>query len=203
MATDSTPKRFASIVRNTRETQIEISINLDGSGVFQGASGLGFFDHMLTLLARHGGFDLTLKMTGDLEVECHHAVEDAGIALGQILREAAGDKKGIQRFGQASIPMEETIVHATLDFCGRPYLYWGIGPFDRPMIGEYATEITEDFFRALTAQAGITLHLECPRGRNSHHIIEAVFKAFAIALRRSLAQDPLSSGRVPSTKGTL
>lgn len=207
-ASDHSPSarkaRRAEITRNTRETQISLALDLDGSGAFQGSTGLPFFDHMLTLLARHGGLDLQVTVTGDLEVECHHAVEDAGIVLGQALAQAAGDKAGIRRYGQAAIPMEETLVTAVLDFCGRPYLHWGLPTqFDRPMIGEYATEVTEDFFRALVVNAGLTLHLDMPRGRNAHHVIEAAFKALAHALRQALSHDERWRGAIPSTKGRL
>ena len=201
--TPGSPNRKASLERNTRETQIRITVNLDGSGTFEGETGLPFFDHMLNLFARHGRIDLSLWLKGDLDVECHHAVEDAGIALGQALVKAAGDKKGIRRYGESSVPMEESLIRVSLDFCGRPYLYWGLPEMKRAMIGDYATEMTEDFFRALSNNAGITMHFECPRGRNAHHLIEAAFKAFARALRESLAPDERAPGEIPSTKGVL
>ncbi len=197
------PARVASIRRDTKETQIALDLNLDGAGRFDGTTRLPFLDHMLALFARHGGFDLRVEMTGDLEVECHHAVEDLGIVLGQALVQAAGDKAGIRRFGQASVPMEETLVNVVLDFCGRPFLHWGVPGFDRPMIGEFATEMTEDFFRALANHGGLTLHIDMARGRNAHHVIEAIYKAVAHSLRQALGRDDRWSGAVPSTKGLL
>lgn len=197
------PARYSRVERNTAESQIQLELHLDGGGDYQGTTGLPFFDHMLVLLARHGRIDITVQMTGDLPVDCHHSVEDLGIVFGQCLKKAAGDKKGIVRYGFSSVPMEETLVQCTLDFCGRPYLHWGLPPFDRPMIGEFATEIVEDFFRAVLVNGGITAHFECPRGRNVHHLIEAAFKAFARALRQSLEMDPRASGEIPSTKGLL
>ncbi len=193
--------RSAAVERDTKETQIRLNLNLDGTGIFEGETGIAFFDHMLHLFAKHGRFDLRLKMKGDLDVECHHSVEDVGIALGQALAEAAGDKAGMRRFGHATVPMEESLVTVSLDFCGRAYLHWGFPEFRRQMIGNYATEMTEDFFRAVTAHAGITMHVERPRGRNAHHVIEAAFKAFARALRESVTRD--ASGEIPSTKGLL
>jgi len=195
--------RTAEFSRNTLETQIQLRLNLDGDGVFEGGTGLAFLDHMMTLFARHGGLGIQLRTSGDLNVECHHMVEDLGIALGSALREAAGDKRGIRRFGNAQIPMEEALVQVTLDFCGRPYLHWEMPGFERAMIGDYATEMTEDFFRALAMNGGLTVHFDCPRGRNSHHIIEAAFKAFAVALRQALGPDDRSTNAVPSTKGVL
>jgi len=195
--------REAKVLRHTRETQIELRLALDGAGAFRGSSGLPFLDHMLTLLARHAGWDLALEAGGDLPVDCHHMVEDLGIVLGQALREAAGGKAGIQRYGQAAIPMEETLVNAALDFCGRPYLHWGIPLLDRELIGDYATEMTEDFFRAVAMNSGLTVHFDLVRGRNAHHIIEAAFKAFARAMRQALSADPHARGAIPSTKGAL
>jgi imidazoleglycerol-phosphate dehydratase len=201
MAESTAPRRTASVARDTKETQIAITLDLDGSGVFTGETGVGFFDHMLVLLARHAAIDLEVRATGDLHVECHHLVEDTGILLGRALAAAAGTKEGIARYGHAVLPMEEALCECTLDFCGRPYLYFD-ATFERPMIGEYATEVTEDFFRAVANNAGLTLHLECRRGRNAHHIVEGLFKAFARALRASVAPDGRLGG-VPSTKGTL
>jgi len=193
--------RKARIERQTAETRIKLAIDLDGDGSFKGGTGVAFFDHMLVLLARHGGLALEVDAKGDLEVECHHTVEDVGIVLGQAIAQAAGDKKGIRRYGHSVLPMEEALCECTLDFCGRPYLYFD-AKFERPMIENYATEVTEDFFRAVCNNAGLTLHLECRRGRNAHHIVEGMFKAFARALRESLENDPRMSG-VPSTKGAL
>jgi len=199
----STGGRTASIERKTKETQIRLQVDLDGKGTFVGASGIPFFDHMLDLLARHSRIDLRLQMTGDLEIECHHSVEDVGISLGQALAKAAGDKAGIRRFGRASVPMEEALVEVSLDFCGRAFLHWGIPDLPREMIGNYATEMTEDFFRAIANNAGLTMHFDCRRGRNAHHVIEGAFKAFAQALRDALSPDERAQGEIPSTKGTL
>ena len=195
--------RAATVERKTKETRIRLEVNLDGAGRFKGSSGLPFFDHMLELFAKHGRLDIALTMTGDLPVDSHHSVEDVGIALGQALEKAAGDKAGIRRFGQAAVPMEEALVSVMLDFCGRAYLFWGVPELQRQMIGDYATELTEDFFRAMCNKAGLTVHFECSRGRNSHHIIEAAFKAFARALRDALAPDTRAQGEIPSTKGLL
>lgn len=202
-ASPASGARTASLDRITKETQIRLSVDLDGSGKFEGGSGVPFFDHMLNLFAKHGRIDVRLEMTGDLDVECHHSVEDVGIALGQVLAQAAGDKKGIRRFGRFSVPMEEALVEVTLDFCGRAFLHWGLPAFQREMIGIYATEMTEDFFRAVANNAGLTVHVDCPRGRNAHHVIEAAFKAFARALREALAPDDRAQGEIPSTKGLL
>jgi imidazoleglycerol-phosphate dehydratase len=195
------PARTARLERKTKETDITLALDLDGDGTFTGATGIGFFDHMLVLLARHGGLGLEVTAKGDLEVECHHTVEDTGLAFGTALARAAGDKAGIRRYGHAVVPMEEALCECSLDFCGRPYLFFGAA-FERPMIENYATEVTEDFFRAVCNTAGLTLHLECRRGRNAHHIVEGLFKAFARALRQALEADPRMGG-VPSTKGVL
>ena len=196
-------ERRSSLARKTRETDIQLELNLDGTGVYEIATGIPFFDHMLESFTKHAAFDLRLRAKGDLEVDWHHSVEDVGIALGQALEKAAGDKAGIHRFGQAAVPMEEALVSVTLDFCGRAYLFWGIPELQRQMIGDYATELTEDFFRAVCNNAGLTVHFEPSRGRNSHHIIEAAFKAFARSLREALAPDTRAQGEIPSTKGLL
>ena len=201
VAEPRTPRRRADILRQTAETNIRMYLCLDGQGEFKGATGVPFFDHMLVLLAKHGGLDIELHAQGDLAVECHHTVEDVGIVFGRLLTQAAGDKQGIVRYGHAVVPMEEALCECALDLCGRPYLYFQ-AEFQRPMIENYATEITEDFFRAVCNNAGITMHLECRRGRNAHHIVEGLFKAFARALRQALSQDPRMGG-VPSTKGLL
>lgn len=193
--------RSAELVRNTSETQIKATLTLEGDGVYKGSTGIAFFDHMLTALAKHGALTIHLEATGDLEVECHHLVEDIGIVLGTLVAKALGDKKGIQRYGHACVPMEEALCEATLDFCGRSYLYFE-ADFQRPMIENYATEVTEDFFRAFCNHAGLTMHLECRRGRNAHHIVEGLFKAFARALRQAVSADPTMKG-IPSTKGAL
>ncbi|MGF1572511.1 MAG: imidazoleglycerol-phosphate dehydratase HisB [Sumerlaeia bacterium] len=193
--------RIASLERTTTETTIKATVNLDGDGTFKGGTGVAFFDHMLTALAKHGALTLSVEAKGDLDVECHHTVEDVGIVLGTLVAEALGNKKGIQRYGHASVPMEEALCEATLDFCGRSYLYFN-ATFERPMLENYATEVTEDFFRAFCNQAGLTMHLECRRGRNSHHIVEGLFKAFARALRSAVSADANMHG-IPSTKGAL
>jgi imidazoleglycerol-phosphate dehydratase len=202
MASRKAPSsRSASLERTTKETSIRVALDLDGDGSFRGATGIAFFDHMLVLLARHGALGLEVQAKGDLDVECHHTVEDVGLAFGTALVQAAGDKRGIRRYGHAVVPMEEALCECALDFCGRPFLHFG-ATFERPMIENYATEVTEDFFRAVANTAGLTLHLECRRGRNAHHIVEGLFKAFARALRESVSADPRLTD-VPSTKGVL
>lgn len=193
--------RSASIHRQTKETDIKVTVDLDGQGTFRGTVGVGFVDHMLDLFARHGRMDLEVEGKGDLHIDQHHLVEDLGITLGQALVRAAGDKAGMARFGQAAVPMEETLVECVLDFCGRPYLVF---PEQMPLgkVGEFDIELTEDFFRALAMNAGLTLHLRLPYGRNAHHIIEALFKATARALAQAVKIDPEVKG-VLSTKGKL
>ncbi len=193
--------RTASVERNTNETQLEVAINLDGAGKFSGSLGMPFFEHMLDLFARHGLIDLTIGGKGDLEIDAHHTIEDLGIVLGQALSEALGDKKGITRFGTAYAPMEETLARCVLDVCGRPFLAYNV-EFPKERVGDYEVELTEDFFRALAMNSGLTLHLELLSGGNAHHIVEALFKAFARALRDAVAIDPRESG-IPSTKGSL
>jgi imidazoleglycerol-phosphate dehydratase len=193
--------RAAKVERQTKETQITIELCLDGPAGLAGETGVAFFDHMLDALARHGGLALRLDAKGDLPVDCHHLVEDVGIVLGEALRKAAGDKAGIGRYGHAVVPMEEALCECALDFCGRPFLFFS-AEFHRPMIENYATEVTEDFFRALCNHAGITMHLECRRGRNAHHVVEGLFKAFARALRGAVAIVD-ATGAVPSTKGVI
>lgn len=194
-------KRTAKIERNTKETKIKASIDLDGDGSFKGETKVPFFDHMLTLFARHGALSLQVKCDGDVDIECHHTVEDVGIVIGQLIAEAIGDKKGIKRYGHAVVPMEEALCESTVDFCGRSFLYFD-AEFNRSMIENYATEITEDFFRAVCNNAGLTLHLECRRGRNAHHIVEGLFKSFAQSVRMALSPDGKFTD-VPSTKGHL
>lgn len=193
--------RSATIERNTRETQIALTVGLDGEGRFAGGCGAGFVDHMLELFARHGRVDLEVRATGDLHVDQHHLVEDLGIVLGQALARAAGDKAGMARFGQASVPMEETLAECVLDFCGRPHLEFRV-KLPRGKVGDFDIELTEDFFRALAMNAGLTLHLRVPYGRNAHHIVEALFKATARALAQAVKIDPTVKG-VLSTKGRL
>lgn len=193
--------RNAALSRETKETRIDVSVTLDGDGSFSGKTGVPFFDHMLVLLARHAALRLEINASGDIDIECHHTVEDVGILFGRALAQAMGDKAGITRYGHAVVPMEEALCECSLDICGRPYLYFD-AQFDRPMIENYATEVTEDFFRAVCNNAGLTMHLECRRGRNNHHIVEGLFKAFARALRMALSQDTKLGG-IPSTKGVL
>lgn len=193
--------RKARVERKTAETQIELELNLDGAGQSRIATGVGFLDHMLTLLAKHGALDLTVKATGDLEVDQHHTVEDVGIAFGQALREALGDKAGIARYGHFTLPMEETLATSALDLGGRAYLVFQ-AEFPTPKIGEFDSELVEDFWQAVSANALCNLHVLVHYGRNSHHIAEAIFKATARALRMAVSPDPRMTG-VPSTKGTL
>jgi len=193
--------RTARVERKTQETSITLEVNLDGSGRFEISTGIGFFDHMLTHLAKHGRLDLTVAATGDLQVDQHHTVEDVGIVLGQALAQAVGDKRGLARFGEASAPMDEALVTAVIDFGGRPHLEYGLRiPAEK--VGDFDTELTREFFRAVVSNAGMNLHLTQQAGVNSHHIIEAAFKAFARALDQATRIDPRVEG-VPSTKGTL
>ena len=195
--------RTARIGRVTDETQVLVELSVDGSGISRTETGVPFFDHMLAQLGRHGLLDLTVQTRGDLEVDAHHTVEDTAIALGQALREALGEKLGICRFGDALVPLDETLVRAAVDLAGRPYLVHTEPDRMPPMIGTYDTTLTRHFFETLTYSAGICLHLDVLRGRNPHHIVEAQFKAFARALRAAAAPDPRSGGSVPSTKGVL
>ncbi|HBF35544.1 TPA: imidazoleglycerol-phosphate dehydratase HisB [Candidatus Sumerlaeota bacterium] len=193
--------RTATIKRETKETQLTVEINLDGEGVFQGGVGVPFFEHMLDLLAKHGLLDLKITGKGDTHIDPHHTVEDTGIVLGKALAEALGDKKGITRYGTAYIPMDETLARCTMDICARPYLHFDVAVANE-RIGDFDSELTEEFFRAVAMNAGITLHLELLYGKNSHHVVEALFKAFARALRQAVSNDPRMTG-VPSTKGAL
>jgi imidazoleglycerol-phosphate dehydratase len=195
--------RTARIGRVTGETQVLVELSLDGAGVSRAETGIPFFDHMLTQLGKHGLLDLTVQARGDLEVDSHHTVEDTAIALGQALREALGEKLGICRFGDALVPLDETLVRAAVDVSGRPYLVHTEPEPMAPLIGTYDTTLTRHFFEALTHAAEICVHLDVLRGRNPHHIVEAQFKAFARALRAAVAPDPRSGGVVPSTKGVL
>jgi imidazoleglycerol-phosphate dehydratase len=193
--------RTARIQRKTNETEIELDLNLDGSGKAQVDTGVGFFDHMLTLLAKHGALDLSVKAVGDLHVDQHHTVEDVGICFGQALKQALGDKAGIRRYGHFTLPMEETLVTSALDLSGRYYLVFEAS-FPTPKIGEFDSELVEDFWQAAAANCLCNLHVIVHHGRNSHHISEAIFKATARALRMAVETDPRMSG-VPSSKGTL
>ena len=190
--------RTSSISRKTKETDIQLSLCLDG-GAISVSTGVGFFDHMLTAFAVHGGFGLTVKVSGDLEVDCHHTIEDTGIVLGQAIREAVGDKKGIARFGSSYVPMDEALGFCALDISNRAYLVFDAS-FTAPMIGAYDTQMSEEFFRAVAGNAGITLHLKCEYGKNDHHIVEALYKAFARALKMAVK---IEGNEVLSSKGVL
>jgi imidazoleglycerol-phosphate dehydratase len=194
--------RIASLSRTTTETDISLTLNLDGSGKADIATGIGFLDHMLTALARHGLFDLTVRAKGDLHIDFHHTTEDVGIVLGQAFAKALGDKRGIRRFGHGVVPMDEALVDAAVDISGRPYLAWNVS-FQRPKIGEMDTELFEEFFRALAFNALVTLHVTMRAGVNAHHVAEASFKATARALRAACEMDPRAAGEIPSTKGAL
>ncbi|MCA8878770.1 MAG: imidazoleglycerol-phosphate dehydratase HisB [Rhodobacteraceae bacterium] len=194
--------RTASVTRTTAETDIAVALNLDGTGSYDIATGVGFFDHMLDQLARHALIDLDVRAKGDLQVDDHHTVEDTGIAIGQALSRAVGDKRGIRRYGACLLPMDDTLVQAALDLSGRPYLVWQVD-FPTPKIGSFDTELVREFFQALSTHGGITLHVTRQSGLNSHHIAEAAFKAVARALRDALEIDPRKGDAVPSTKGTL
>lgn len=193
--------RSAKVHRKTAETDIELSLSLDGGGAAQIATGVGFFDHMLTLLAKHAALDLTIKVRGDLQVDQHHTVEDVGICLGQAVREALGDKAGIRRFGHFTLPMEETLATSALDLGGRALLVFK-AEFPAPKIGEFDSELVAEFWQAFAANALCNLHIVLHHGRNSHHIAEAIFKATARALRSAVESDPRLRG-IPSTKGKL
>ncbi|NNU81458.1 imidazoleglycerol-phosphate dehydratase HisB [Halovulum dunhuangense] len=194
--------RKATIERNTAETKIRVEIDLDGTGRYDNATGVGFFDHMLDQLARHALIDMTVRAEGDLHIDDHHTVEDVGIALGKALTRAMGDKRGIRRYGSCLLPMDDTLVRAALDLSGRPYLVWKVD-FTAARIGSFDTELVREFFTAFAMNGGITLHVEKLDGLNSHHIAEAAFKAVARALRDALETDPRKADAVPSTKGTL
>ena len=193
--------RSASITRNTAETQIELSLKLDGSGKSEISTGVGFLDHMLTLFARHGLFDLTVKAVGDLQVDYHHTVEDVGICLGRCLNQAVGDKKGIYRYGHSTLPMEETLVTSAVDLSGRMAFVYHV-EFLTEKIGEFDTQLVQEFWTAVSSNALMNLHLLLHHGSNSHHVAEAIFKSTARALRMAVSIDPQQPG-IPSSKGTL
>jgi imidazoleglycerol-phosphate dehydratase len=193
--------RTARRNRQTAETAIDLSLDLDGRGTAQVATGVGFFDHMLTHLARHGLFDLSVACRGDLHVDAHHTVEDAGICFGKALAQALGDKAGIRRYGDATVPMDETLVTAAVDLSGRPYLVWK-ADVATETLGTFSSQLAEEFWRAASSAGLFNLHVVLHHGRNTHHIIEATFKAVARALRRAVEPDPRGTG-VPSTKGVL
>ena len=194
--------RKASVTRETAETAITVEINLDGTGSYENATGIGFFDHMLDQLARHALIDMVVRAKGDLHIDDHHTVEDVGITLGQALTEAMGDKRGITRYGSCLLPMDDALVRCALDLSGRPYLVWNV---DLPTskIGSFDTELVREFFQAFATHGGITLHVDALHGINSHHIAEAAFKSVARALRDALEADPRKADAIPSTKGTL
>ncbi|MEO5619739.1 MAG: imidazoleglycerol-phosphate dehydratase HisB [Cypionkella sp.] len=194
--------RSAEISRDTNETAIKVAINLDGSGKSACTTGVGFFDHMLDQLARHSLIDISVQAKGDLQIDDHHTVEDVGIALGQALTRALGDKKGIRRYGHFRLAMDDTQVACALDLSARPFLVCNL-PFTAPKIGSFDTELVREFFQALATHGGITLHIDLIHGLNSHHIAEAAFKAVARALREAVEPDPRMAGQLPSTKGAL
>ena len=196
------PPRTAEVTRRTAETQITVKVNLDGTGVSKLATGVGFFDHMLDQIARHGLIDLDIQADGDLHIDGHHTVEDVGITLGQAVAKAVGEKKGLRRYGHAYVPLDEALSRVVVDFSGRPGLVMHI-PFTSGMIGAFDTQLTHEFFQGFVNHAGVSLHIDNLRGDNAHHQAETVFKAFARALRMALELDPRALGTIPSTKGSL
>jgi imidazoleglycerol-phosphate dehydratase len=197
-----TQPRTAEVSRQTAETKIKVKLNLDGTGVSKLATGIGFFDHMLDQIARHGLIDLEIEAIGDLHIDGHHTVEDVGITLGQAIAQAVGDKRGIRRYGHAYVPLDEALSRVVVDFSGRPGLEMHL-PFTSGQIGEFDTQLTFEFFQGLVNHAFITLHIDNLKGVNAHHQAETVFKAFGRALRAALEWDPRALGQVPSTKGSL
>jgi imidazoleglycerol-phosphate dehydratase len=194
--------RTATVKRTTKETDIEVAVDLDGKGVSNISTGIGFFDHMLDLLARHSRIDITVKAKGDLHIDHHHTTEDVGIALGQAVKQALGDMKGIGRYASVHMPMDETLTRVAIDVSGRPFLVFK-AEFGRDKVGAFDTELVQEWFRAFAMNAGVTLHVETLYGTNDHHIAESCFKGLARALRAAFAIDPRAAGEVPSTKGTL
>jgi imidazoleglycerol-phosphate dehydratase len=199
--TDLEP-RVATIARRTSETEVAIELSLDGTGIVEVSTGLPFFDHMLSQLSRHGGLDLSIEASGDLEVDAHHTVEDVGIGLGEALRDALGDKAGVRRFASNRVPLDEALVDVALDLSGRPYLHYEVSFPGEKILGDppFDPQLVEEFWRAVTVAAGLTLHITSVRGRNTHHLIEATFKAVARSLRDAVA---IEGTAIPSTKGTL
>ena len=195
-------ERIARIERNTKETQISVSVNLDGSGEGRFASGLPFLDHMLDQVARHGLIDLDVEANGDLEIDAHHTVEDIGITLGQALAKAWGDKRGLRRYGHAYVPLDEALSRVVVDLSGRPGLEYEVS-FPRARIGDFDVDLFREFFQGVVNHAGMTLHIDNLKGRNAHHIIETVYKAFGRALRMAVEHDPRMGDAMPSTKGSL
>jgi imidazoleglycerol-phosphate dehydratase len=194
--------RTAQVKRTTKETDIEVAVDLDGKGISNVSTGIGFFDHMLDLLARHSRIDITVKAKGDLHIDHHHTTEDVGIALGQAVKQALGDMKGIGRYASVHMPMDETLTRVAIDVSGRPFLVFK-AEFGRDKVGAFDTELVREWFQAFTMNAGVTLHVETLYGTNDHHIAESCFKGLARALRTAFAIDPRAAGEVPSTKGTL
>ena len=194
--------RTADLSRSTSETRIRVALNLDGSGRAQLATGIGFFDHMLEQIARHGLIDLTVEAQGDLHIDGHHTVEDVGITLGQAFAQALGDKRGVRRYGHAYVPLDEALSRVVIDLSGRPGLVWEV-PFTRAMIGEFDVDLAHEFFQGFVNHAGVTLHVDNLRGANAHHQCETVFKAFGRALRMAVEPDARAAGSIPSTKGSL
>jgi imidazoleglycerol-phosphate dehydratase len=194
--------RRATITRKTNETEITVAVGLDGAGAARVATGIGFFDHMLEQVARHSGIDLEIKAKGDLHIDMHHTVEDTGIALGHAIRQALGERKGIGRYGDVHLPMDETLTRVALDVSGRPFLVFK-SEFPAPKIGDFDTELVREFFQAFAMNAGLTLHVETLYGANSHHIAESCFKGLARALRLAIAIDERRKDEIPSTKGSL
>jgi imidazoleglycerol-phosphate dehydratase len=194
--------RKASVERKTKETEISVSVNLDGSGRSEIATGIGFLDHMLEQLSRHSLIDLTVKAKGDLHIDFHHTTEDTGIAIGEAVSKALGERRGINRYGDAMIPMDETLTRVALDASNRPYLIWKVS-FSKPKLGEMDTELFKEWFQAFAQSAGLTLHVENLYGENNHHIVESCYKGLARALRVAVEIDPRKSDAIPSTKGVL
>ena len=199
---NANPDRVAEVSRQTAETRIRVKINLDGTGQSRLSTGIGFFDHMLDQIARHGLIDLDIEADGDLHIDGHHTVEDVGITLGQAFNKAVGDKKGIRRYGHAYVPLDEALSRVVVDFSGRPGLVMDL-PFTSGMIGSFDTQLTHEFFQGFVNHALVTLHVDNLKGHNAHHQAETVFKAFGRALRAALERDPRALGSIPSTKGTL
>ena len=196
------PDRIAEVTRNTAETRVRVKVNLDGTGQARLSTGIGFFDHMLDQIARHGLIDLDIESDGDLHIDGHHTVEDVGITLGQAFHQAVGDKKGIRRYGHAYVPLDEALSRVVIDFSGRPGLVMNV-PFKSGMIGTFDSQLAHEFFQGFVNHAFVTLHIDNLKGENAHHQAETVFKAFARALRSALERDPRAAGMIPSTKGSL
>lgn len=195
--------RTSTIKRKTKETAIELKLDIDGSGINKATTGIAFFDHMLDLMFRHGLMDATLLAKGDVEVDDHHTVEDVGIVIGQAIKQALGDMKGIRRYGSSEVPMDEALAQVSLDISGRSYLVYRVEYPKRSKIKEFEVDLVEDFLHALVGHAGVTLHVNVPYGRNTHHMVEGVFKALGRALRVAMEIDPRAGGAVPSTKGMI